>query len=171
MLKHSRVVLNSLFWSFFGAFSAQRGLWVLVTSWKYPRFAPPSCSAVLAQIFGSFFGFLRRCRLHIRNQYVPPIQNSGAPPKIFCFDTRVNNISRPWPTTTSLPSIASKAAGLLTPTATLPLFPSNAKLIKKEEFQEIRLAVLQLVEQEGVVDATINHETARAMAPIKKCNN
>ncbi len=43
--------------------------------------------------------------------------------------------------------LASEAAGLPAPMATLPKFPSNAKLIEKEEFQEIRLALLRLVER------------------------
>jgi hypothetical protein len=45
--------------------------------------------------------------------------------------------------------LASEAAGLPASTATPPKFPSNAKLIEKEEFQEIRLALLRLVEREG----------------------
>ena len=69
--------------------------------------------------------------------------------------------------------LAREAAGLPASTATLPLFPSDAKLIEKITFQEIRLALLRLVEWEGAHDVTINHEIARAraMAPIKKCNN
>ncbi len=45
--------------------------------------------------------------------------------------------------------LASEAAGLTASTATLRLFPSDAKLIDKEEFQETRLALLQLVERDG----------------------
>ncbi len=43
--------------------------------------------------------------------------------------------------------LASEVDGLPAWTATLPLFPSDAKLVEKEEFQELRLALLQLVEQ------------------------
>jgi hypothetical protein len=46
-------------------------------------------------------------------------------------------------------NLASEAAGLPASTAILPLFPSDAKLVKREEFQAIRLALLRLVEQEG----------------------
>ncbi len=45
--------------------------------------------------------------------------------------------------------LASKAAGLPASTAILPLFPSDANLVKREEFQAIRLALLRLVEREG----------------------
>ena len=43
---------------------------------------------------------------------------------------------------------ASAAAGLPAPVAPLPLFPSNAKLVERAEYRELRLALLQLVEQE-----------------------
>jgi len=45
--------------------------------------------------------------------------------------------------------LASEAAGLPASTAILPLFPSDANLVKREEFQAIRLALLRLVEREG----------------------
>ena len=44
--------------------------------------------------------------------------------------------------------LASEAAGLPASAAPLPLFPSDSKLVEKDEYKELRLALLQLVERE-----------------------
>ena len=44
--------------------------------------------------------------------------------------------------------LASEAASLPASTAPLPLFPSDSKLVEKDEYKKLRLSLLQLVERE-----------------------
>ena len=48
----------------------------------------------------------------------------------------------------NIADLAGEAASLPAATVSLPFFPSSAGIIRGDEFRELRLALLQLVEQE-----------------------
>jgi hypothetical protein len=161
------VVVNSLFCSFFGAFLTRRSFLGTCnssnTSSNYFNFSmlffnSSFCVIVRrrgpdAKFFPRFLEFCVAVDLTCGTSITPP-SKILAPRQNILFRSNLETMAN----NNIVIDLASEAAGLHASTAPLPLFPSDAKLVEKEEFQAIRLALLRLVEREG---AQVQQEQVR----------